>query len=89
MVVNDTIEEICSRSNVKEDTLEALSKIVDDKYDDIYDKFNSSIDGFIKKVQLFSLIMCVLEYYKPDLYESGPFSPPPKKNTTESTYVLE
>lgn len=89
MVVTDTIEEICQKYKAKEDTLQALSKILDDKYDDIYDKFNTSIDGYIKKVQLFSFIMCILEYYKPDLYESGPFSPPPKKNTTESTYVLE
>ena len=89
MVMTDTLEEICKKYTVKEDTLGTLSKILDEKFDEFYDKFNTSSDGQIKKVQVFNLIMCVLECYKPDLYESGPFSPPPKKNTTESTYVLE
>ena len=50
MVVTDTIEEICNKYNVIEDTKQKLTKIVDDKYDEIYDKFNTSIDGYIKKV---------------------------------------
>ena len=82
MVITDTIEEICAKYNTKEETLTTLSDIVDEKYDEIYEKFNTSIDGYIKKVQFFSLIMCVLEIYKPDLYEFEGISPPPKKNST-------
>ena len=78
----DTIEEICAKYNAKEETLTTLSDIVDEKYDEIYEKFNTSIDGYIKKVQFYSLIMCVLEIYKPDLYEFEGISPPPKKNST-------
>ena len=42
MVMTDTLEEICKKYTVKEDTLRTLSKIVDDKFDEFYEKYNTS-----------------------------------------------
>jgi hypothetical protein len=38
MVITDTIDLICEKYKAKEETLQALRKILDDQFDDIYEK---------------------------------------------------
>lgn len=48
--------------------MEKVNKIMNEQYDEIYDKYNTSVDGYIKKIQLFSFVMSILEIYDPSKY---------------------